>query len=79
MCAGRARAEDSSYIVVAQKKVRGGAQQKEEVNAIREELMATALQKIARMSPADFNHRMKDAQRQIDKEQIGRASCRERV
>ena len=38
------------------------------MNAIREELMATALQKIARMSPADFNHRMKDAQRQIDKE-----------
>ena len=48
--------------------MRGGAKQKEEVNAIREELMAKALKNIARMVDKDFWERMRDAQRQLDQE-----------
>ncbi|XP_057708991.1 interferon-induced helicase C domain-containing protein 1 isoform X1 [Corythoichthys intestinalis] len=59
---GRARAKDSSYIVI---EVKGsGVTEKESVNEYRKDLMTKAIAKICALDPADYNNRIEEFQLQ---------------
>ncbi|KAJ1080569.1 hypothetical protein NDU88_000764 [Pleurodeles waltl] len=57
---GRARADDSTYVLVASS--RSGVREREDVNEYREKMMYTAIQNVQKMSSEDYRRKIQEFQ-----------------